>query len=93
MNFDFGNNNDVNNCQQIAISYPKFNFGNTNNNNFGNINNNNFGNININNFGNNINSNNPNPNDLQGIMRVIEELNQKNELLNNQINMAKKRNR
>ena len=84
MNFDFGNNNNnANNCQQIAISYPKFNFGNTNNNNFGNINNNN--------FGNNINSNNPNPNDLQGTMRVIEELNQKNELLNNQINMAKNR--
>ena len=73
MNFDFGNNNNSNNCQQIAISYPKFNFGNINNNN----------------FGNNINSNNPN--DLQNTMRIIEELNQKNELLNNQINMAKNR--
>ena len=30
MNFDFGNNNNANNCQQVAISYPNF-FANNNN--------------------------------------------------------------
>ena len=66
--------NNNNNGQQIAISYPNNIFGNNN------YMNNNF---------NNINNNNNNQNELQKTMKEIEDLNQKNVLLNNQINMAR----
>jgi hypothetical protein len=93
MNFEFGNsiNNNMNNCQQIAISYPNA-FANNNpmannyNNRFNSMANNNNNNINNNNFN---NINNSNPNDLQGTMKEIEELNQKNEIINNQIMIAR----
>jgi hypothetical protein len=105
MSLQFENNNS-NNEQQLAISYPKFNFGSINsfNNNFNNNfnannnfnSNNNFNaNNNINNnLNNNFNSNNNfnnsnNQNQMQKTLREIEELNQQNELISNQINIAK----
>ena len=88
-NFNFNNGNNMNNCQQLAISYGNNVFGNIPN--YNNINNNNinYNNVNNNIMNNNNISNNNNQNELKKTMREIDDLNQKNELLNNQITIAK----
>ena len=85
------NNNKNSNSDLFMKNLMNIDFGNNINNGQQLSNPNNiFGNNNpINNNFNNINSNNSNQNELQKTMKEIEDLNQKNVLLNNQINMAR----
>ena len=83
-------NNNMNNNQQLAIHYGNNIFSNKNYNNNNNFNNNNF--INNNTFNNNnFNNNNLNQNLVASNQNpnTIDELYQKNELLNNKINDAR----